>query len=115
MDGSPGRFRSRRQREHRSVADVIMGVAIFTAACSWTSDSDAQTASITVAPAVVPAYQHVQRDQLSPLIITPVGADPISVRGSDHKFHVHYELSVFNAAPRAATLTKVETLNGRER
>ena len=44
------------------------------------------------------------------MIITPVGADPISVRGSDNKFHVHYELSVFNAAPRAATLTKVETL-----
>jgi Peptidase family M23 len=96
------------------VADVIIGVAIFTAACSWTSDSDAQTASITVAPAIVPAYQHVQRDQLSPLIITPVGADPIPVRGSDNKFHVHYELSVFNAAPRAATLTKVETLKAGE-
>jgi hypothetical protein len=113
MDRSPGRFRSRRRHEHRSVTGGVIGVALFAVACSSMFSSAAQTAG-TTASGVVPGYQHVQRDQLSPLIITTVAPDPVPVKGSDNKFHVHYELSVFNDAPRAATLTKVETLKGNE-
>jgi Peptidase family M23 len=32
------------------------------------------------------------------------------VKGSDNKFHVAYELSIFNDSPRPATITKLETL-----
>ena len=92
---------------------TAVGVALFVVACPSTSSSTAQTAGTTVS-GVVPGYQHVQRDQLSPLIITAVAPDPIPVKGSDGKFHVHYELSVFNDAPRAATLARVETLKGNE-
>jgi len=92
---------------------TVVGVALFVVACPSTSSSTAQTAGTTVS-GVVPGYQHVQRDQLSPLIITAVAPDPIPVKGSDGKFHVHYELSVFNDAPRAATLARVETLKGNE-
>ena len=99
MDKSPGRFRSRRRRQRYSVAGVVVGFAI---ACSSTASSATQTAGAT-ASGVVPGYHHVQRDQLSPLIITTVAPDPIPVKGSDNNFHVHYELSVFNDAPRAAT------------
>lgn len=50
------------------------------------------------------------RDEISPLIVSAVGPDPIPVRGTDGRYHVAYELAVLNAAPRTATLTKVETL-----
>jgi hypothetical protein len=50
------------------------------------------------------------RDEISPLVVSAVGPDPIPVRGTDGKYHVAYELEVLNAAPRAATLTRVETV-----
>jgi hypothetical protein len=52
------------------------------------------------------------RDQISPLIVSGVAPDPIPARGTDGKYHVAYEIAVLNAAPRSATLTKVETLTG---
>jgi hypothetical protein len=50
------------------------------------------------------------RDEISPLVVTGLAPDPIPVQGTDGKFHVAYDLAVLNAAPRAATLIKVETL-----
>ena len=50
------------------------------------------------------------RDEISPLVITSVAPDPIPVQGTDGRYHVAYELAVLNAALRAATLIKVETL-----
>jgi len=49
-------------------------------------------------------------DEITPLVITTVGADPIPVKGSDDKFHVAYELSVLNYHPDAAVVTSLETL-----
>jgi hypothetical protein len=49
-----------------------------------------------------------------PLIITAIAPAPIPVKGSDNKFHVAYELSIFNDAPRPATITELETLAGNE-
>jgi GNAT superfamily N-acetyltransferase len=55
-----------------------------------------------------PPQLHI--DELTPLIITPLGADPIPVEGTDGRYHVAYELAVLNAAPRTATLTAVDTV-----
>jgi Peptidase family M23 len=49
-------------------------------------------------------------DEITPLVITTVGADPIPVKGSDDKFHVAYELSVLNYHPYPAVVTSLETL-----
>src|SRR5215207_9732508 len=49
-------------------------------------------------------------DEVTPLIITTLGADPIPVKGSDDKFHVAYELSALNYHPNAAVLTSLDTL-----
>jgi len=49
-------------------------------------------------------------DELSPLIISALSPDPIPVKGTDERYHVAYELTVLNAAPRPATLTAVDTL-----
>jgi Peptidase family M23 len=49
-------------------------------------------------------------DEVTPLVITNVGADPIPVKGSDDKFHVAYELSVLNYHPDPAVVTSLETL-----
>jgi biotin carboxyl carrier protein len=47
---------------------------------------------------------------ISPLIIGNVDPDPTPVKGADGQFHVAYELTVLNFAPRPATITSVETL-----
>ena len=49
-------------------------------------------------------------DVISPLIIAGVAPDPTPVKGSDDRFHVAYELTVLNFAPRPATITSVQTL-----
>ncbi len=49
-------------------------------------------------------------DEITPLVITTVGADPIPVKGSDDKYHVAYELSVLNYHPDPAVVTSLETL-----
>ncbi len=49
-------------------------------------------------------------ERFTPLIVTAVSPAPTPVTGTDRKVHLAYELQVLNAAPRPATLTKVETL-----
>jgi hypothetical protein len=49
-------------------------------------------------------------DALSPLIVSAMSPDPVPVKGTDERYHVAYELTVLNAAPRPATLTAVDTL-----
>ena len=57
-----------------------------------------------------PTAAAAAEDELSPLIISAAGPDPIPVKGTDERYHVAYELTVLNAAPRPATLTAVDTL-----
>ncbi|KRA24208.1 hypothetical protein ASD65_07080 [Microbacterium sp. Root61] len=59
-------------------------------------------------------YQDAETLEFSPLIIDPLATEVVPVEGSDGRFWVAYELSVFNASPRDATLTQVETLLGGE-
>jgi murein DD-endopeptidase MepM/ murein hydrolase activator NlpD len=49
-------------------------------------------------------------DEVTPLVITTLGNDPIPVKGSDGKFHVAYELSVLNYHTGAAVLTSLDTV-----
>jgi Peptidase family M23 len=49
------------------------------------------------------------------LIIGAITPEPIPVKGSDHRFHVNYVLSILNFSARPATITKVETLERDER
>lgn len=60
---------------------------------------------------IQPGYP-TDRDAFAPLVITPIAPDPVPVRGTDGRLHVVYELQVFNASPRPATLLKVQTLAG---
>ncbi|HEY5847590.1 MAG TPA: M23 family metallopeptidase [Microlunatus sp.] len=46
-------------------------------------------------------------DKLTPLIITPVGPDPVPVLGTDHRRHLAYELTIFNSGARPATITRL--------
>jgi len=96
----------------------VLGMLLFASGCT-TSQSTTETGSGAgsgggAVSGPLPGYQHVQTDQFSPLIITTIAPDPIPVKGSDNRFHVAYELSVFNDSPRPATITKLETLAGNE-
>ncbi len=46
-------------------------------------------------------------DVLTPLIITDVNPEPSPVPGTDGRRHLAYELAVFNAGPRPATLHRI--------
>ncbi len=46
-------------------------------------------------------------DHLTPLVIGYVGCPPVPVLGTDDRLHLPYELSVFNAGPRDATLQRI--------
>lgn len=64
---------------------------------------------------ILPGYQDQTTLQFSPLIISALSPEVVPVKGSDGVYYVAYELSVFNAAARDATMTSVETLAGDER
>lgn len=53
--------------------------------------------------------------EFSPLIVSVLSPEVVPVTGADGRVYLAYELSVFNAAPRDATLTKIETLATGER
>jgi len=94
---------------------LAIGTMLLAAACATAQAGTTNPASSTVpetstsSSSSVPSEQR-QTDQLSPLIIKALAPDPIPVKGSDNKFHVAYELSIFNDSPRPATITKLETL-----
>lgn len=94
---------------------LATGTMLLAAACATAEARTTNPASSTVLKTItsssssVPSEQR-QTDQLSPLIIKALAPDPIPVKGSDNKFHVAYELSIFNDSPRPATITKLETL-----
>jgi hypothetical protein len=68
------------------------------------------TTRMTAARTVAPAGTQFPADVISPLIIGGVAPDPTPVKGSDDRYHVAYELTVLNFAPRPVTIISVETL-----
>lgn len=85
-------------------------VASGLAACTGPSDTAAVENSPSASPAPSAGWED-RADDISPLIIAAVAPDPIGVLGSDELFHVAYELTVLNFAPRPAVLTSVETID----
>lgn len=59
-----------------------------------------------------PGYEDEEVLQFSPLVIGTVDHEVVPVEGSDGQHYVAYELTVLNDSPRAATLTRIETLEG---
>jgi pimeloyl-ACP methyl ester carboxylesterase len=55
-----------------------------------------------------------RRDELTPLITTALGPDPVPFLGTDGSYHLAYELSVLNASPRPATITGLQILGDDE-
>ena len=55
-----------------------------------------------------------RRDELTPLITTALGPDPVPFLGTDDRYHLAYELSVLNASPRPATITELQTVGDDE-
>lgn len=85
----------------------ILACAALVASCS-SSAADPVTPP-TAGSGVLPGYP-TDVDQISPLLITTIAPDPIPFAGTDGKTHLVYELQVFNASPRAARLTGLQTL-----
>jgi hypothetical protein len=92
--GSSARNRSTSAERRASVAILLAAIVAVVVGAAPSSASAADATG----------------DEVTPLVITTVGADPIPVKGSDNKFHVAYELSVLNYHPDAAVLNSLETL-----
>lgn len=88
-----------------------LACAALVASCSSSAaDTPSSSApSPTTGSGILEGYP-AEFDQISPLLITSVAPDPIPFVGTDGKTHLAYELQVFNASPRAATLTGLQTL-----
>jgi hypothetical protein len=94
----------------RLMVCIGSSVLLVAAGCSTGGDATSSSAPSSRCGSAEQAGPTAARDEISPLVVTGVAPDPIPVRGTDGKYHVAYELAVLNAAPRATTLIKVETL-----
>lgn len=87
--------------------------AVLLAGCSSAVDAEDVT-SVASAGADprggVPQGYSLDRDVLTPLVITMLEPDPVPVTGTDGKVHVAYEMQMLNVTPRPVTISKVETL-----
>jgi hypothetical protein len=95
--GSAGRRPRARTRRAVQLASLLTGGLLVLAGCALAAPTS-------------PTAATAAEDELNPLIISAPSPDPIPVKGTDERYHVAYELTVLNAAPRAAVLTAVDTL-----
>lgn len=51
-------------------------------------------------------------DAFTALTLTPIGNDPLPIRGTDGKYHVAYDLHVMNATHESARLDKIDVVDG---
>jgi hypothetical protein len=94
----------------RLMVCIGLPVLLVAAGCSTGGDVTPSSVPSPGCGSAAQAGPAAARDEISPLVVTGVAPDPIPVKGTDGKYHVAYELAVLNAAPRATTLIKVETL-----
>ena len=92
----------------------VAGLLIVTACSDADGASTAGSSSTASRSGMLPGYQDQTTLEFSPLIISVLSPEVVPVKGSDGQYYVAYELSVFNAAPRAATMTTIETLAENE-
>ena len=110
----------RKRRIGASIAGAALAfgsacVLLLTACTPAPAGGSATSPSASPGSGIRPGYQDQTSLQFSPLVIDALSAQVVPVEGSDGLFYVAYELSVFNAAPRDAVMTKVETLAKDER
>lgn len=107
----------------RNIRTAVLATAIgFGGVCllalSACTASPAGTASTepaaTHGSGIRPGYQDQATLEFTPLVIDTLSTEVTPVQGSDGLFYVAYELSVFNTAPRDATMTSIETIVGDE-
>ncbi len=90
---------------------VLVLTAGALAACTTSELSPGpSTASASSPPQPSAPLAPTGPEAFTPLVVTSLAPDPVPVTGSDQKTHLAYELQVLNAAPRAATITTVETV-----
>src|SRR6478609_7916207 len=91
---------------------LLIVVSLAAVACSDGRSTATFPSSTTIdaSQSVSPDWTQQPADVISPLITAGVPPNPTPVRGSDDRFHVAYELTVLNFAPRPATITSLETL-----
>ncbi len=99
----------------RRLAPVVC--LLLLGACSSSSGSKSTSGNTpgvggTASPTGIHPGYPTDIDQISPLVITTLAPDPIPFNGTDGKVHLAYELQIFNASPRPATMTTIETLEG---
>lgn len=101
---------------HAALA-ALACAALLLAACTGTSGGGGEAfgsaparATSTPTTGIVPGSEGQAKLELTPLIITSLESKVTPVKGSDGKYYVAYELSVFNDSPRDATMTRVDTL-----
>jgi hypothetical protein len=58
--------------------------------------------------------QRTEPDQFTPVVVSPLMNSTQPFPGTDGKYHVVYELVVTNTKPTAATLKKIEVLDGSQ-
>lgn len=91
----------------RTIGAATAGAALLLTGCAAPAPAPTESVPpVSIAP-------EVQVDAFSPLILSHVAGLPIPVRGTDGLYHLVYELEVFNASPRPATIDSiVSTVDG---
>jgi hypothetical protein len=96
---------------HRGVAGIALA-ALLTAGC--TSSSSPSNQALTPSPTKGDAGVWTLPDEFTAVLASFVGGDTASVKGSDGKFHVVYELWLTNGKAAPATIDKLEVLDGAD-
>lgn len=100
------------RRSHRGrswMALPLVAMVVVAGACSSAASSSERTAPTADSGAASASLPF--DDEVTPLIVTTLGSDPIPVKGSDGRFHVAYELQVLNYAPYPAVITSLDTVS----
>jgi hypothetical protein len=112
-DHRPGRDRSRpqRRRGRRVVPFALLAAVLVVAGCAPASvgagSGGGRGAGNGVAVVTIP-------DSFSPVVVTPISDSTFPWLGSDHAYHVSYDLQLTNASRLPATLTTVDVVDARQ-
>jgi hypothetical protein len=99
--------RPARPRAHRVGPVAVVAVVLLAGCAPGSVPASGGDEGGTAAEVTVP-------DSFSPVVVTPVG-DPTSPwLGSDHRYHVSYDLQLTNASRLPATLTAVDVVDARD-
>ena len=95
-----------------SVAALGGALLLALTGCTGAPGSTPASSATPAGSGIRPGYEDQTTLEFTPLVIDALSPDVVPVEGSDGLVYVAYELTVFNAAPRDATMTKIQTLAG---